>query len=136
MKLKIKRLSKDALLPTRKYPGDAGYDLFSPNYFVLEPEIEYIIPLGIAVEIPKGCFGLIKEKGGTENLMIGAGVIDSNYSGELKLKVRTFGHNYRIIGKHQPIAQLIICVYFSPEVEEVEELSETERGEKGGINKL
>jgi len=135
MKLKIKRLSKNALLPAKKYSGDAGYDLYvAHDYFIYSFE-EVIIPLDIAIEIPDGYVGLIKEKSG-QDFHIGAGVVDSNYRGELKIKLRNPMKINRMIFKNQPIAQLLIVSCPNFEVEEVEELSETERGEKGGINRL
>lgn len=136
MKLKVKRLLEDALLPTKKYPGDAGYDLYANGDYWLSPGEELVIPLGFAIEIPDGYVGIIKEKGGTEGLIIGAGIIDSNYRGELKLRLRNFSSElYYTITFYNKIAQLLILPCPDFEVEEIEELSETERGEKGGINK-
>jgi len=90
MNLKIKRLSKDALLPQKKYPNDAGYDLYANGDYWLAPKEELIIPLGIAIEIPDGYVGIIKEKSGIENLIVGAGVIDSGFRGELKFSLFRF----------------------------------------------
>lgn len=137
MKLKIKRLSKDALLPTKKYPNDAGYDLYASVDCWIAPEEELIVPLGFAIEIPEGYFGLIKEKSGIKDLMVGAGVIDSNYRGEVKVKLRNLSSKYYFaMAFWNKIAQLLILPCPAFEIEEVEELSETERGEKGGINEL
>jgi len=133
MNIKIKRLNDKALLPTRKYLGDAGLDLYPMHNYWIYPVQTVIIPLGIAVEVPEGYFGLIKEKGGVD-FQIEAGVLDSNYRGELKIKIRNTERYGGFIKKDKAIAQLIILPYLDLEVEEVEELSETERGKQGGIN--
>jgi len=133
-KLKVKRLRPDALLPVRKRKGDAGLDLYTVEEIVLKPGDWAAVPTGIAVEIPEGHFGLVKDRSGLalkHGLHCLAGVIDENYRGELKVVIINLGREEVKLEKGTRVAQLIVVPYLPVEVEEVEELSDTERGEKG-----
>ncbi|RTZ58846.1 MAG: dUTP diphosphatase [Gammaproteobacteria bacterium] len=134
MHLKVKKLREDALLPVRKRRGDAGLDLYSVEEVVLKPGEWKAVSTGIAVEIPQGYFGLVKDRSGLalkHALHCLAGVIDENYRGEIKVVLINLGDKEVRLEKHSRIAQLLIIPYLETEVEEVEELSDTERGEKG-----
>jgi len=141
MELKVKKLLKEAKLPVRKREGDAGLDLYSVEDVNLNPGEWKAIPTGIAVEIPKGYVGLIKDRSGLAlkyALHCLAGVIDENYRGEIKVVVINLGREKVFIQKGTRIAQLLLVPYLKVEPIEVEELSDTERGEKGfgssGVN--
>jgi len=141
MELKVKKLLKEAKLPVRKREGDAGLDLYSVEDVNLNPGEWKAIPTGIAVEIPKGYVGLIKDRSGLalkHALHCLAGVIDENYRGEIKVVVINLGREKVFIQKGTRIAQLLLVPYLKVEPVEVEELSNTERGEKGfgssGVN--
>jgi len=132
--LKVKKLRSDAFLPVRKREGDAGLDLYSVEEVVLKPNEWVAVPTGIAVEIPKGHFGLIKDRSGLalkHALHCLAGVVDENYRGEVKVVLINLGRKEVKLPKGTRIAQLLIVPYLRVEVEEVKELSDTERGEKG-----
>jgi dUTP pyrophosphatase len=134
MELKVKKLREDAKLPLRKREGDAGLDLYSVEEVVLQPGEWKAVPTGVAVEIPKGYFGLIKDRSGLAlkyALHCLAGVVDENYRGEVKVVLINLGRETVRLEKHTRIAQLLIVPYLPVEVREVEELSETERGEGG-----
>jgi len=133
MKLKVKKLVENAKLPERKREGDAGLDLYCIEDVEILPNEIKLISTGIAIEIPKGYFGLIKDRSGlaSKGLHVLAGVIDENYRGEVKVVMINLGKEKIKLEKFSRIAQLIIIPYAKVEVEEVEELSETERGEKG-----
>ncbi len=134
IRLKVKKLREDALLPVRKRKGDAGLDLYSVEEVVLKPGEWKAVSTGIAVEIPQGYFGLVKDRSGLalkHALHCLAGVIDENYRGEVKVVLINLGDKEVKLEKHSRIAQLLIIPYLETEVEEVEELSDTERGEKG-----
>jgi len=131
MKLRFKRLEPSAKIEPPRYEGDAGVDLFSCEEARIEPGQCRWVRTGIAVEIPKGYVGLVKEKSGLASKFgIGAGVIDSSYRGEIKVLVRNFSQEILKIDKGQPLAQLLILPCEKAELEEGE-LSVTERGEKG-----
>ena len=132
--LKVKKLRPDAVLPVRKRKGDAGLDLYAVEEVILKPSEWVAIPTGIAVEIPEGYFGLIKDRSGLalkHALHCLAGVVDENYRGEIKVVMINLGREGIKIEKGTRIAQLLIIPYLPVDIEEVEELSDTERGEKG-----
>jgi len=134
MKLKVKRLHPEAKLPVRKREGDAGLDLYSVEEVVLKPGQWVAVPTGIAVEIPEGHFGLIKDRSGLalkHALHCLAGVVDENYRGEIKVVIINLGNEEVKLEKGTRIAQLLIVPYTKVEPVEVEVLSDTERGEKG-----
>lgn len=146
LKIKIKRLYPDAVIPTYAKEGDAGLDLtaHSVNDLESEPFAEY--GTGIAVEIPIGYVGFVFPRSSVSKkrnfyLKNAVGVIDSGYRGEIKMRFHTEngivkrflaayneGHDsnekYKIGEK---IGQLIILPYPLIEFEEVSELSSTER---------
>lgn len=133
IKLKVKKINPNAKLPERKNEGDAGLDLYCIEDYTIKPFEIKQISTGIAIEIPKGYFGLIKDRSGLsmKGLHVLAGVIDENYRGEIKIVLINLSNNEIKIEKHTRIAQLLIIPYLKVNVVEVIELSETERGEKG-----
>ncbi|PIN94394.1 dUTP diphosphatase [Candidatus Pacearchaeota archaeon CG10_big_fil_rev_8_21_14_0_10_31_9] len=134
MKLRIKKLHEDAILPSYAHPGDAGIDLFSREDYVLKAGERYTFNLGISVEIPEGYFGSVRDKSGLASksgLTILAGVVDSSYRGEIGIVVlNTSNEDYKI-DKGAKIAQMLIQPVHSCEIEEVQELSKTQRGTGG-----
>ncbi|MEM0480771.1 MAG: dUTP diphosphatase [Candidatus Aenigmatarchaeota archaeon] len=133
MKLKVKKIDENAKLPERKREGDAGLDLYCLESFEIKPNEIKVVRTGIAVEIPKGYFGLIKDRSGlaTKGLHVLAGVIDENYRGEVQVVLINFGKETISFEKHSRIAQLIIIPYLKVEIEETKELSESLRGTSG-----
>ena len=90
--LKIKKMSSSAIIPTRGSEHAAGYDLYSPQDFVVPPRGKFILPLQIAMIIPHGYFGKIHPRSSVDakrNITTGAGVIDSDYRGEVKVLLRS-----------------------------------------------
>jgi dUTP pyrophosphatase len=132
MILKVKKLNENAKLPERKREGDAGLDLYCAEEFEINPNEIKIVGTGIAIEIPKGYFGLIKDRSGlaTNGLHVLAGVIDENYRGEIKVVLINLGKEKLKFEKHSRIAQLIIIPYLKVKIEE-SELDQTERGRNG-----
>ena len=132
MILKVKRLENDAKLPERKREGDVGLDLYCIEDFEIEPNEIKIVRTGIAIEIPKGYFGMIKDRSGlaSKGLHVLAGIIDENYRGEIKVVLINLGKEKLKFEKYSRIAQLLIIPYLKVEIEE-SELSQTERGENG-----
>jgi len=132
--LKVKKLHPEAKPPVRKREGDAGLDLYSVEEVVLKPGERRAVSTGVAVEIPPGHFGLVKDRSGLalkEGLHCLAGVIDENYRGEVKVVLINLGEQEVRLPKGSRIAQLLIIPYAKVSVVEVGELSETERGERG-----
>ena len=154
MDIKIKKLSKSAIIPSRANESDAGYDLYAVQDMVIGPMEKLIVPTGISIEIPNGYYGRVAPRSGLavkNSIDVLAGVIDSGYRGEigvvlinLNLPEVLFNRNKKStayesafgsrnkfsISKGDRIAQLIIekC----HEIQWVEtELSDSERGEGG-----
>lgn len=136
MKLKIKKLHPDAVIPSYAKPGDAGLDLVATTGgHIHYSMVEY--GTGIAVEIPAGYVGLIVPRSSISEhgmtLANSVGIIDSGYRGEIKVRFR---FRY-MLSKKEPyavgdrIAQLVIVPCPPVVIEEVDELSKTERGSGG-----
>ncbi|MBR4079656.1 MAG: dUTP diphosphatase [Christensenellaceae bacterium] len=130
-------LDAGAFKPTRAHESDAGFDLYSPVDTVVRPYIGTVIDTGVHAEIPKGYCGLVKSRSGMNihKDLICEGVIDSGYTGSIVVKLRNaVGESrgdWREIHRGDRIAQLVIVPVFTPDIEVVRELAETERGENG-----
>jgi len=133
--MKFARIDRKAKKPTRKHQSDAGLDLYALGTTIIRPGTMQKVRTGIAIELPEGTMGLIKPKS-RHNRLIGAGVVDQDYRGEIIVKVYNTGHNTLFINHHDPVAQLVVIPILTPELELVplQELQETERGQSGGIN--
>lgn len=145
MKVKIKKLHSDAVIPAYAKAGDAGMDLTAVSRkFDVYGNIHY--GTGLAFEIPEGYVGLIFPRSSIckEQLLLSnaVGVIDSGYRGEVSFKFKpSLAYNscecatshpiHEIYKVGDRIGQIIIMPYPQIEFEEVEELSETERGVEG-----
>lgn len=131
MKIQIKKLHPGAKIPEFALEGDAGMDLYSVADVVLKPGERVSCPTGIAIKIPEGYVALIWDKGGPSHkfgIKTLGGVFDSNYTGEYLLGLVNLGQEEYKIEKGQKIAQVLFQKIEHPEIEEVEELEETNRG--------
>ena len=137
MNLRVRRLDDRAILPTRAYAADAGLDLHALEPAVLAPGARTSVPTGIAVEIPQGHAGLVLPRSGLANrhgiaLVNAPGLIDSGYRGELRvLLLNTDRDAAYEISAGDRIAQLVVVRHESPAVVEVDDLSDSHRGEGG-----
>jgi dUTP pyrophosphatase len=132
MKIKIKKLHPDAVLPKYAHSGDAGMDLFSVEEYELKPGERKIFPVGFALEFPKGFAAIVKDKGGPPykwGVHTMGGVFDAGYRGEYNVNLINLGQEICKIEKGQKIAQLVIYPVEIVELEEVQMLSDTSRGE-------
>lgn len=139
MKVRFKKLSPNAVIPTKAHPTDAGFDLAATTVDVDEYD-NLVYGTSLAVEIPRGYVGLIFPRSSVCKKQIFltncVGVIDSGYRGEIMAKFKSIdcksssvaGTQY---GVGDRIAQLIIMPYPKVEFEEAEELSDSDRGTKG-----
>ena len=137
MQVKIKKTHKNAVIPSYAKDGDAGLDLTAVD-FRTDEQGNYVYDTGIALEIPKGYVGLVFPRSSIADkellLTNSVGVIDSGYRGSIKAKFKPTNNtktNINIYKIGDRIAQLIILPYPQINFEEVEKLSETERGAKG-----
>ena len=138
MNIRVKKLKESATIPTRGSEYAAGYDLYSANteYVFIPAHSTAKIGTGLAFEIPHGYFGAIFARSGMAT-KIGVrpancvGVCDEDYRGEYIVALHNDTNEDVIIMPHERIAQLVIMPYLTAEFEEVDDLSETERGNGG-----
>lgn len=132
MKVKIKKLHPDAVIPKYAKQDDAAMDLVATSKEWDEEKGLLVFGTGLAIEIPQGHVGLIYPRSSICKtplaLCNSVGVIDASFRGEMKLMFRPIDRarkNYEI---GERVAQIMIIPYPQIEFEEAEELSETERG--------
>lgn len=139
MQVKFKKLTPNSVTPTKANQADAGFDLVATDWRVSEDHTYIEYKTGIAVEIPLGYVGYIFPRSSVSRvqqiLCNSVGVVDSGYRGEIMLRYRQTwrgGHfEPQVYRVGEKVGQLIIMPI--PEIEflEVEELSESDRGEGG-----
>lgn len=134
MNVKIKKLHKDAVIPSYAKPGDAGMDLTAVTEFWNRDYSTVTYDTGLAVEIPEGYVGLVFPRSSVSKTTLilanSVGVIDSGYRGSIMLKFK-YPEEGLVYEVGDRIGQLVIIPYPQITFEEVEELSETERGTGG-----
>ena len=133
MTLEIK-LSEGAKAPYRASREAAGYDLYSNEKLIINPHERKLVDTGFSMRIPEGCYGRIAPRSGLavkKSVDIGAGVIDRDYRGPVKILIINNGRESFHIQKYDRIAQLILEKNIITDIEIVEELEETERGHGG-----
>jgi len=132
--LKVKRVSEDAKIPCYAHEGDAALDLFSREKIIFKVGEKHSVPTGIAMEIPVGHAGLIWEKSGlamNHGLKTLGGVVDATYRGEVMVGMINLSQEEYILEKGHKVAQMIIQKVENVVVDEVENLTDTSRGEHG-----
>jgi len=126
-------LDKEAIMPVRAHSTDAGLDLFSRESFLIEPGHSHAFDTGVHIELPEGTAGFLKSKSGL-NVKYGLtseGVIDVGYTGPIVVKVYNHSNKAYLVHKGDKISQLVIVKIDTPELEVVDSLEETERGNDG-----
>ena len=135
MPLGVKKLTYDAILPTRGSDGSVGYDLYSAVDIIVPSQAgNALVGTGIALSIPLDCYGRIAPRSGLAAkhcIQVGAGVIDPDYTGEIKVVLFNHGTEDFEIKKGDRIAQLILERCETPIIKEIGLLDETLRGSDG-----
>ena len=136
MKLKIKKLKNEAVIPSYQTKEAAGFDLHSIEDIVLNPGERKLIATGLAFEIEYGYEVQIRPRSGLAfkhgiTVLNSPGTIDSDYRGEIKILLINHSNEKFEIKKGDRIAQAVVAPVIQAEIVEVEELSETKRGEGG-----
>ncbi len=139
MELKIKKLKENAKIPQRATNGSAGMDLYAciAESVTLAPGQLTVIPTGIAIELPDNtCAAFLYARSGLGVkhgicLSNGVGVIDSDYRGEVCVGLCNVSDKPYIIEPFERVAQMVIAPVLTPDITEVDELSDTARGEGG-----
>lgn len=137
MKVRFKKLTPDAVIPTKAHPSDAGFDLVATSEEFKDGV--YVYGTGIAMEIPEGYVGLVFPRSSIAKkdlfLSNSVGVIDSHYRGEVMFKFRMArAAEYvkdPIYSVGDRIGQIIIVPFPEIEFDEADALSDTDRGEGG-----
>ena len=136
MKIKIKTLS--GILPQYETEGSAGMDIraYIDEPAVIEPGCRALVPTGLFMEIPPGYEVQIRARSGLAvkhgiGLTNGVGTIDSDYRGEIKVSLINWGDEPFTVNNGDRKAQMVVARYESAYLEQVEQLSETDRGDGG-----
>jgi dUTP pyrophosphatase len=133
-RLEFMRLHEEARLPTRGSLHSAGLDLYAVEGTIIPARTRASVRTGLAVSIPHGFYGRVAPRSGLavkHGLDVLAGVIDSDYRGEIICALINHGDEAIRIDAGMRVAQLIIEAILLPEPVWSEDLSETERGQGG-----
>ena len=133
MKLRIKKLNKNAKLPRYANSGDAGLDFFAIKKYVIKPRDIKLIDTGIAVELPPKAVGLIWDKGSVamkNGLKTLGGVCDEGYRGEITIGLVNLSKKTYTIEKGDKVAQMLIQRVERTIPVSIKELSSSTRGKK------
>lgn len=138
LKVRIKKLNENAILPTYGSPYAAGADLYAciDEEINIDPDETVFIKTGLSMEIPVGYAAFIYARSGLacKRGLAPAnkvGVVDCDYRGEVMVALHNHSDIIRSVLPGERIAQLVIAPYYTADFEECEELSETVRGEGG-----
>jgi len=134
MKILFEKMCSEAVAPTHNNTGDAGLDFYSAEDTLMRPNSHTVVGTGVRVEIPEGYVGLLFPKGKNDHLL-GAGVIDTYYEGEILFKIVNYYNKYTKIKFGDPVGQMIIVPFVEPEPQQVFALESRDsgRGDSGGI---
>ena len=137
MKVRIKKLNENAILPTYGTEFSAGADLYNLNTPVtVNPHETVLVHTGLSLEIPEGYAGLIYARSGLASKRGLApankvGVIDADYRGEVMVALHNHSEIPATVDAHERVAQLVVTPFLKVEYELSDELSDTVRGEGG-----
>jgi len=137
MQVKIKKLHPNAVIPQYATTGAACFDLVSVNEVMIIPGREHVaLKTGLAFEIPEGYVMMVYSRSGHGfkngiRLANGTGVIDSDYRGEVMVKMHNDGSTALLVTAGERIAQAMIIPALQVELQVVDELSNTDRGSGG-----
>ncbi|MBW4030758.1 MAG: dUTP diphosphatase [Acidobacteria bacterium] len=137
MRIQIRRLHPDAVVPTAQHPGDAGADLVAVEGCVLAPGARAAVATGLALAIPEGFAGFVLPRSGLASrhgitCANAPGLIDAGYRGEVKVVlVNLDHHDTYTVRPGDRIAQLVIVATPAAEFDEVGELPDTRRAAGG-----
>lgn len=132
LKIKFTKCHEDAITPKYAHEGDAAFDFYSVEDHLLKVGEKKLISTGIKLAIPEYHVGLIWDRSGLaakNGIHVMAGVIDSIYRGEILIVLKNLGEEDFQIGKGMRIAQMLIQPVVTVNLEETENLDDTERAE-------
>ena len=126
-------LDEGAFKPIRAHAGDAGLDIFTPKDIYIESRSSAIIDTGVHIELPPMTVGEIKSKSGLNfkhGLTVPTGTVDYGYTGSIQVKIYNHSNQPYTFKRGDKIAQLVVMPILLPELEVVDTLDATERGDK------
>lgn len=131
--LKIKKLNKEAILPSFAHKGDAGMDLYSVEEVVIPSGESRLIKTGISLELPKMTEAQVRPRSGLAlknsiTVLNTPGTIDEGYRGEVGVILINHGKEDFTVTKHMKIAQMVLKPIYEVNIVEAKELSDSERG--------
>ena len=132
--MQVCMVKPDAFLPQKATDGAAGFDLAAQEAFTLGPGERTLVPTGLAIRLPKGTYGRIAPRSGLAakyGVEVGAGVVDQDYRGEVKILLYNHGSNGVSFDRGDRVAQLIVEGIADVEVKPVYHLDFTKRGTAG-----
>lgn len=131
MKIKVKKLKDDAKLPTYAHPGDVGMDMYSMETVTIPPMGHHRFWHGFALEFPTGYAAIVKDKSSISKagLHTMGGVFDAGYRGEYNTHLVNLASESYTVEVGDKVSQLIIYPVAIGELEEVDTLSDSSRGE-------
>lgn len=131
--MKVKRFKKTTRMPVKSHLPDVGLDIFTPKEFWLRPLETITIGLELAVLIPEGFAGMLVPRSSiTERgMIVQTAVIDPDYTGEIHLIITNCSNCIQHIEEGQRVCSLVVYSVLNARIEEVEEMTETERNTKG-----
>ena len=128
------KLSPNIKTPTKTTQFSVGSDIYSPKDYILTPQNQMIIPTGLRIKVPNVHYGHLCSKSGLairHKIHVGAGVIDPDYTGEIKVLLLNLGTEPFEILVGTAIAQLIFEKISIPILHKVDTLPTTDRGDRG-----
>lgn len=136
MDIPVRRLHRDASLPERAHPDDAGADLRTVDAVELEPGGRAMVPTGIAVAIPDGYAGFVVPRSGLAarhglGIVNAPGLIDAGYRGEVKVLLVNHGSETVRLEPGERVAQLVVAPVAIAGFVEVDDLPDSDRGAGG-----
>ena len=136
MKLRIRRLNPDAIIPAYAHPGDAGLDLHACEDVALDPGVACLVPTGVALELPEATEAQVRPRSGlalkhSVTVLNTPGTIDEGYRGEVGVVLINHGPSTFQVTRGMRIAQLVVQKRWTVEVVEVDGLTDTTRGAGG-----
>ena len=133
MKMHISVKLDKGYMPTKAHETDAGFDLYTPYEFTVKAGESATVFTGVHMVIPRGWCGLLVSKSGlnTKCDIKTTGLVDADYTGEIVVKVQNHGKKDYHFNRKDKVSQIVILPVCDVVLEEVDDLPETERGNKG-----
>ena len=137
-KIHIKKLSSSVSIPRYETPGSSGMDIAAhiKDNIIINPGEKALVSTGLSISIPVGYEVQIRPRSGLAakksiTVLNSPGTIDADYRGEIKVILINLGKEKFVVKNGERIAQMVVCPVIQANLEEVKELSKTERGSGG-----